>query len=130
MSMNDPIADMLTRIRNASKEHKPFVLVPCSKIKQAIAEVFCQEGYLLSVDNIILDDKPFLRLGLKYHNNKTVFRLIKRISKPSLRRYSNKAIEKVDSGLGVAVISTSQGVMADREARRRGIGGEVLCVVS
>lgn len=129
MSMQDPVSDMLTRIRNAHHRSKPDVSMPSSKLKVSLAAVLQSEGY---IDGYSVSDevKPSLTLALKYFEGKPVIAEIDRISKPSLRRYSGSGdLPKVRSGLGVAIISTSQGVMTDRAARAVGIGGEVLCTV-
>ena len=129
MSMQDPIADMLTRIRNAHHRSKPEVTMPASKLKASIAQVLLDEGYIggFSVSEEV---KPNLTVELKYFEGKPVIEEITRISKPSLRLYvSSNDLPKVRSGLGVAIVSTSNGVMTDRAARSAGIGGEVLCTV-
>ncbi|RZO20842.1 MAG: 30S ribosomal protein S8 [SAR92 clade bacterium] len=129
MSMQDPISDMLTRIRNAHHRSKPDVVMPSSKLKASLAKVLQDEGYIsgFSVSDEI---KPSLTVELKYFEGKPVIEEINRASKPSLRVYAGtKDLPKVRSGLGVAIVSTSQGVMTDRAARAAGIGGEVLCTV-
>ena len=129
MSMQDPIADMLTRIRNAHQRSKPEVTMPSSKLKASIAKVLLDEGYIggFSVSEEV---KPNLTVELKYFESKPVIEEITRISKPSLRLYVGSGdVPKVRSGLGVAIVSTSNGVMTDRAARSAGIGGEVLCTV-
>jgi len=129
MSMQDPIADMLTRIRNAHHRSKPEVTIPSSKLKASIAKVLLDEGYIggFSVSEEV---KPTLTVELKYFEGKPVIEEITRISKPSLRLYlGSDDLPKVRSGLGVAIVSTSNGVMTDRAARSAGIGGEVLCTV-
>ncbi len=129
MSMQDPIADMLTRIRNAHHRSKPEVTMPASKLKASIAQVLLDEGYIgaFSVSDEV---KPNLTVELKYFEGKPVIEEITRISKPSLRLYVGSGdVPKVRSGLGVAIVSTSNGVMTDRAARSAGIGGEVLCTV-
>jgi len=131
MSMHDPIADMLTRIRNAQMVNKPRVTMPASKLKSAIAKVLKDEGYI--EDFVVQDNagKPQLEIGLKYYAGRPVIETIDRVSRPGLRIYrGSDAIPKVMNGLGVAIVSTSQGVMTDRKARAAGIGGEVLCVVA
>jgi len=131
MSMSDPLADMLTRIRNAQTAEMAEVIMPASRQKAAIAQVLKDEGYIgdYSVDNG--SSKPQLRIGLKYHQGRPVIGQIKRVSRPGLRIYKGKdELPKVNGGLGVAIISTSRGVMSDREARASGQGGEVLCTVS
>jgi small subunit ribosomal protein S8 len=127
--MQDPVSDMLTRIRNAHHRSKLDVTMPSSKLKVSLAKVLQSEGY---IDGYMVSDetKPSLTLELKYFEGKPVIAEIDRISKPSLRLYSGSGdLPKVRSGLGVAIISTSQGVMTDRAARAAGIGGEVLCTV-
>ena len=129
MSMQDPIADMLTRIRNAHHRSKPEVTMPASKLKASVAQVLLDEGYIggFSVSEEV---KPNLTVELKYFEGKPVIEEITRISKPSLRLYVGSGdVPKVRSGLGVAIVSTSNGVMTDRAARSAGIGGEVLCTV-
>ena len=128
---NDPIADMLTRIRNAQAIAEPTVDVPHSKFKKAIAEVLVKEGYLKFVEDVSHGDKPFIRIGLKYGpRRKALINSIVRSSKPGRRLYvKSAAVPVVRGGLGIAVISTPQGLMVDREARRKNVGGEVLCEV-
>jgi small subunit ribosomal protein S8 len=129
MSMQDPIADMLTRIRNAHHRSHPEVTMPASKLKASVAKVLHEEGYIggYSVSDEV---KSNLTVELKYFEGKPVIEEITRISKPSLRLYvSSNDLPKVRSGLGVAIVSTSHGVMTDRAARAAGIGGEVLCTV-
>jgi len=130
MSMSDPIADLLTRVRNAQMVGKTSVECPSSKIKQAILDVLTQEGYIKSYS--VSDDvvKPVLNIELKYHNGKGVIEDLHRGSRPSLRHYVSKdELPSVRAGLGVAIISTNQGVMTDKAAREAGVGGEVLCTV-
>lgn len=131
MSMSDPIADMLTRIRNAQMVNKADVTMPSSKVKVAIANVLKDEGYIedFSVQNDGV--KANLTIGLKYYAGKPVIERLQRVSKPGLRVYKGtEEIPKVMNGLGVTIVSTSKGVMTDRKARAAGIGGEVLCVVA
>jgi len=129
MSMQDPLADMLTRIRNAQMAEKATVVMPSSKIKVAVAKVLKEEGYV--TDFAISEEaKPELTVTLKYFEGKPVIEEIKRASRPSLRTYSGKNdLPKVRGGLGVAIVSTNAGVMTDRAARAAGVGGEVLCTV-
>jgi small subunit ribosomal protein S8 len=130
MSMSDPIADMLTRIRNAQATDKATVAVPASKVKKAIAQVLKDEGYI--EDYAVRDNegKPVIEIGLKYYAGKPVIEKIERVSRPGLRIYKGREdIPRVMNGLGVAIVSTSKGVMTDRRARETGIGGEVLCIV-
>jgi small subunit ribosomal protein S8 len=127
--MQDPIADMLTCIRNAHHRSKPEVAMPSSKLKASLAKVLQDEGYINGY-SVSADVKPTLTVELKYFDGKPVIEEIKRISKPSLRQYSGStSLPQVRSGLGVAIISTSKGVMTDRAARAAGIGGEILCTV-
>jgi small subunit ribosomal protein S8 len=131
MSMTDPIADMLTRIRNAQQANKSEVLMPCSNVKVSIALVLQNEGYISSHNVKEVDGKKVLSIALKYFEGKPVISQIDRVSRPGLRVYkAADEIPKVISGLGIAVVSTSQGVMTDRKARSLGQGGEVLCAVS
>ncbi len=131
MSMTDPIADMLTRIRNAQMVGHADVSMPCSKLKVSIAQVLKDEGY---IDEFAVRDestKRQLRIGLKYYAGRPVIERLERISKPGLRVYKGRDdIPRVMNGLGVAILSTSRGVMTDRKARADGIGGEVLCIVA
>ena len=130
MSMSDPIADMLTRIRNAQATEKVSVLVPASKVKQAIAQVLKDEGYIEDFAVRDNDGKAMIEIGLKYYAGKPVIEKIERVSRPGLRIYKGRDdIPRVMNGLGVAIVSTSRGVMTDRRARETGVGGEVLCVV-
>lgn len=130
MSMQDPLADMLTRIRNAQMAGKKTVQMPASKLKAAVAAVLLDEGYIGGVDTIEVDGKRNLVVNLKYFNGKPVITEIDRKSRPGLRRYSSRdELPKVRGGLGVAIVSTSKGVMSDRAARAAGVGGEVLCTV-
>jgi small subunit ribosomal protein S8 len=131
MSMSDPIADMLTRIRNAQAVDKSAVKMPSSKLKVAIAQVLKDEGYIdgFAVQND--DGKPVLEIGLKYYAGRPVIERIERVSRPGLRVYKGRdAIPQVMNGLGVAIVTTPKGVMTDRKARQTGVGGEVLCYVA
>ena len=131
MSVNDPIGDFLTRIRNGQAARKKFVTAPSSKQKEAIAAVLKEEGYIAEYSVAEQSGKKVLTVVLKYFEGKPVIERLERISKPSLRRYKNKdELPKVLGGLGVAIISTSQGVVSDRKARAAGQGGEVICVVA
>lgn len=131
MSLTDPIADMLTRIRNALGASKAAVSMPMSKKKQAIAQVLKDEGYINGFSVQDQDGKPLLVIDLKYYEGKPVIEQIKRVSRPGLRAYRGKdELPKVMGGLGVSIVSTSKGVMTDRAARAAGHGGEVLCVIS
>jgi small subunit ribosomal protein S8 len=129
--MTDPIADMLTRIRNAQMREEAAVAMPSSKVKLAIAKVLKDEGYIdgfkVSGDAV----KPQLEIALKYYAGRPVIERIERVSKPGLRIYRGKEdIPRVMNGLGIAIVSTSRGVMTDRKARATGVGGEVLCIVA
>ncbi|MEX0976070.1 MAG: 30S ribosomal protein S8 [Woeseia sp.] len=131
MSMTDPIADMLTRIRNGQKARKVNVTMPSSTAKVAVAGVLKDEGYIEGFSTEGDGNKVSLTVELKYYEGVPVIERIERVSKPGLRIYrSTEEIPKVLGGLGVAIVSTSAGVMSDRQAREKGIGGEVLCVVS
>jgi small subunit ribosomal protein S8 len=131
MSMSDPIADMLTRIRNAQMSEKVSVAMPASKVKAAIARVLKDEGYIDDFAVRPRDGISVLEVGLKYYAGRPVIEKLERISRPGLRVYKpSDAIPKVMNGLGVAIVSTSKGVMTDRKARGLGIGGEVLCIVA
>jgi small subunit ribosomal protein S8 len=131
MSMSDPIADMLTRIRNAQMVEKAIVQVPSSKVKIAIAQVLKDEGYIDGFSVNANDGKPQLEIALKYYAGRPVIERIERVSRPGLRVYkSHGSIPQVMNGLGVAIVTTPQGVMTDRKARATGIGGEVLCYVA
>ena len=131
MSMSDPIADMLTRIRNAQMVEKAVVQVPSTKVKVAIAQVLKDEGYIDGFSVKANDGKPQLEIALKYYAGRPVIERIERVSRPGLRVYKGRdAIPQVLNGLGVAIITTPQGVMTDRKARAAGVGGEVLCYVA
>ena len=131
MSMTDPIADMLTRIRNGLSANKAEVLMPASKVKKSIAQVLKDEGYIVDFSTQDIDGKPTLHVTLKYYQGKPVIGTIKRASRPGLRIYKGKDdLPTVMGGLGIAIVSTSAGVMTDRAARKAGHGGEVLCTVS
>jgi small subunit ribosomal protein S8 len=131
MSMSDPIGDMLTRIRNAQMVEKAVVSMPSSRLKVAIAQVLKDEGY---IDGFVVKSgggKPELEIALKYYAGRPVIERIERVSRPGLRVYKgHHDIPQVQNGLGVAIVTTPQGVMTDRKARQAGIGGEVLCVVA
>jgi small subunit ribosomal protein S8 len=131
MSMTDPIADMLTRIRNAQMREETVVKMPSSRVKMAIAKVLKDEGYIDGFKVSPEPVKPLLEIGLKYHAGRPVIEKIERVSRPGLRIYKSKDdIPRVMNGLGIAIVSTSHGVMTDRKARATGIGGEVLCIVA
>ncbi|GDX61662.1 30S ribosomal protein S8 [Nitrosomonadaceae bacterium] len=131
MSMSDPIADMLTRIRNAQLSEKKTVDMPASKLKVAIAQVLKDEGY---IENFVVREvksKSTLNVGLKYYAGSPVIEKIERVSRPGLRIYkASDKLPNVMNGLGVAIMSTSKGVMTERKARASGIGGEVICIVA
>jgi small subunit ribosomal protein S8 len=131
MSMSDPISDMLTRIRNAQQGEKVSVVMPSSKVKTAIAQVLKDEGY---IDGFVVRQngaKAELEVSLKYYAGAPVIEKIERVSRPGLRVYKpSRDIPQVMNGLGVAIVSTSRGVMTDRKARGLGVGGEVLCIVA
>jgi small subunit ribosomal protein S8 len=130
MSMSDPIADMLTRVRNAQQVNKTSVTMPSSKLKAAIAAVLKEEGYIEDF-KVNGEAKPELEITLKYYAGQPVIERIDRVSRPGLRIYKGaKAIPQVMNGLGVAIVSTPRGVMTDRKARAAGVGGEVLCYVA
>ena len=131
MSMSDPIADLLTRIRNAQMVAKPTVLVPSSKVKVAISQVLKDEGYIDDFKVTTTDGKSVLEIALKYYAGRPVIERIERVSLPGLRVYrGSDAIPQVQNGMGVAIVTTPQGVMTDRKARATGVGGEVLCYVA
>lgn len=131
MSMTDPIADMLTRIRNAQQANKAEVKMPSSNVKKSIAQVLQDEGYISAYNVADIDGKSTLTITLKYFEGKAVIAKIDRVSRPGLRVYrAANDLPKVIGGLGIAIVSTSKGVMADRKARSLGQGGEVLCAVS
>lgn len=130
MSMSDPIADLLTRIRNAQMAGKPTVICPSSKIKQAILDVLKQEGYIAgySLGSDVV--KPVLTINLKYFNGRPVIEELHRGSRPGLRSYKRREdLQEVRAGLGIAIITTNKGVMTDKAAKAAGVGGEVLCTV-
>lgn len=130
MVMTDPIADMLTRIRNATIVREKIVEIPASKIKQEILKIFKEEGYIQDFDVIEDGKQGIVKVYLKYNGKEKVISGLKRISKPGLKVYARKdEIPKVLGGLGIAVLSTSKGIMTDRKARAEGIGGEVICYV-
>ncbi len=131
MSMHDPIADMLTRIRNAQMRNKVSVSMPASKVKKSIAVVLKDEGYIENFSANENNGKPLLNIELKYYAGQPVIEKIQRVSKPGLRIYkASDNLPKVMNGLGVAIVTTSKGVMTDIKARAAGIGGEVLCYVA
>jgi small subunit ribosomal protein S8 len=129
--MTDPIADLLTRIRNAHHAEKIALTLPGSKIKTAISKVLKDEGYIENFVASIVEGKPSLTITLKYYEGSPVIEKLQRVSRPGLRVYkSAEELPKVNGGLGIAIISTSKGIMTDRAARSAGVGGEVLCSVS
>lgn len=131
MSMTDPIADMLTRIRNAQGARKETVTFPASRLKHAIVKVLQQEGYIDTVETTQEGVQNLITVGLKYFKSAPVIERIERVSRPGLRVYAGAGeLPQVQGGLGVAIVSTSGGVMTDRDARSQGRGGEVLCIVS
>jgi small subunit ribosomal protein S8 len=131
MSMSDPISDMLTRIRNAQSVRKLTVSMPASKVKSGIAAVLKDEGYIEDFRDVELEGKPGLEITLKYRDGQGVITMLQRASRPGLRTYRGKDdLPKILNGLGMAVISTSKGIMTDASAREAGQGGEVLCIVT
>lgn len=129
MSMQDTLADMITRIRNAQMASKVDVTMPSSKMKVSVAQVLKDEGYVADF-SVTTEVKPELTVALKYFEGKPVIESIKRVSRPSLRQYKGAGeLPKVAGGLGIAVVSTSSGVMTDRAARQAGVGGEIICTV-
>ena len=131
MSMTDPIADFLTRIRNGQRSGKPEVAMPSSRIKLALAKVLKEEGYIDDFAVASGEGKSTLTLRLKYYQGRPVIDRLERVSRPGLRVYKNKDdLPRILGGMGVAIVSTSRGVMTDREARAGGHGGEILCIVS
>ena len=131
MSMTDPISDLLTRIRNAQLVDKAAVNIPASKVKRSILKVLKDEGYIEAFTDVTVEGKAMLQVRLKYYAGRPVIERIERVSTPGLRKYRGKEkLPKVLGGLGVAVVSTSKGVMTDRAARQAGLGGEVLFIVS
>ena len=131
MSMTDPIADMFTRIRNAQATGKRTVVMPSSRVKQAIANVLKEEGYLTDVQVVSPEGKPVLEIALRYYEGKPVIERIERVSRSGLRVYRGKSdLPKVLGGLGITIVSTSSGIMTDAEARKKGLGGEVIGLVA
>lgn len=128
--MQDTIADMLTRIRNALERTKPEVRIPSSKVKVAIVQILKEEGYIIDYRIEDNDGKPELIVGLKYYNGKPVIETMRRVSRPGLRRYrSVQELPKVMGGLGIAIVSTAKGMMTDKKARKCNVGGEVICII-
>jgi small subunit ribosomal protein S8 len=131
MSMSDPVADLLTRVRNAQLARKSSVKMPFSKLKKAIVQVLLDEGYIAGYDTVLVNNKQVLEISLKYYAGESVIETIKRVSKPGLRIYKSCAsLPTIMNGMGIAIVSTSKGVMTERKARSAGIGGEVLCYVT
>ena len=131
MSMSDPISDMLTRIRNAQAVQKATVNIPASKVKTGIAKVLKDEGYITDFRDVEVAGKPAMEVTLRYMEGRGVIETLKRASRPGLRIYRGKDdLPKIMNGLGIAVISTSQGIMTDNSARASGQGGEILCIVT
>lgn len=131
MSMTDPLADMLTRIRNGQKAEKVSVSIPASGTKMAVAKVLLDEGYISAVKESEVDGKKTLDVELKYYEGRPVINNIQRMSTPGQRQYRGKdGMPNVSGGLGIAIVSTSKGVMTDRAAKAAGVGGEILCLVS
>jgi small subunit ribosomal protein S8 len=131
MSMSDPISDMLTRIRNAQMAEKATVSMPSSKLKMAIAKVLQDEGYVDGFNVFANEGKPTLEIALKYYAGRPVIEKLQRVSRPGLRVYKgSNDIPRVMNGLGIAIVSTSKGLMTDHKARANGFGGEVLCIVA
>ncbi len=129
MNLTDPVADMLTRIRNASKQHHELVDVPYSKVKMEIAKILLEEGYIASCE-VVEDTHKTIRITLKYFENKSVIQGLKRISKPGLRMYAEvENLPRVLNGLGTAIISTSKGIVTDKKARELNVGGEVMAYI-
>lgn len=129
--MTDPISDMLTRIRNAQRADKVSVRMPASKLKMAVAKVLQDEGFIAGVSQAEEAGLPVMEIELKYYNNKPVIEELQRYSKPGRRQYRGKDdLPKVAGGIGVAIVSTSKGVMTERDARKAGVGGEILCYVA
>jgi small subunit ribosomal protein S8 len=129
--MNDPISDMLTRIRNAQSVNKATVAMPASKVKKGIAEVLKDEGFINDFREYDDEGKATLEITLRYKDGRGVIETLKRVSRPGLRRYRGKQdLPRILNGLGIAVISTSKGIMTDATARKEGHGGEILCVVT
>ncbi len=128
--VNDPIGDMLIQIKNASAAHNSVIELPYSKLKAALGKILLDEGYVASVVKVGTDPKANLRVSIKYVNEESVITGVKRVSKPGLRWYVNKdTIPQVVGGMGIAILSTPQGIMTGRDAKKKGIGGELLCKI-
>lgn len=131
MSMNDPISDMLTRIRNAQGVNKATVRMPASRVKRGIAEVLKEEGFINDLREFEDNGKPTLEITLRYQDGRGVIEKLRRVSRPGLRQYRGKNdVPRILNGLGIAVVSTSKGIMTDARARQEGHGGEILCIVT
>ena len=132
MYITDPIADMLTRIRNAAMVGKPTVSMPASSMKLALAKLLLDEGYITSVTEATpIPNKKLIEITLKYYRGKSVIERLERISRPGLRQYRAKdALPRVQNGMGIAIVSTNKGLMTDAKAREAGLGGEVLCLIA
>ncbi len=131
MSMQDPISDMLTRIRNAGQRQHEFVVVPASKHKKDLLRVLLEQGYIENFRDEAVDNKPVIYISLKYYQGKPVISKISRVSRPALRRYASaKQIRPLLGGLGCYVVSTSKGLMTDKQAKQLGVGGEIICMVA
>lgn len=129
--MTDPIADLLTRIRNGQMAEKVSVRIPASRLKLAVAKVLQDEGYIEACREVTEDGRPLIEVALKYHDGQPVIERLERVSTPGLRRYEGKhKLPRVEGGMGVAIVSTSKGIMSDRAARKAGLGGEILCIVA
>ena len=130
MSMSDPIADYLTRIRNAGQAHRKRVEIPASRLKKQITQLLLDQKYIASFTNVEDSKQGIIRITLKYADGQSVIRGLKRISRPGIRTYEPAVkIPRVKNGLGIAIVSTSKGVMTDKQARKENIGGEILCLV-
>ena len=130
MTMTDPIADFLTRVRNATRSGKPSVVAPFSKVKGELARILKEEGFVSSVAVETVEGRPVLQIGLKYVGDRSVITNLQRVSRPGLRRYVGATeIPRVLSGVGISILSTSSGIMSSREAKRKNVGGELLAFV-
>ena len=130
MSISDPISDMICCIKNAQAVNKDSTTTPASKLKKGICSVLQQEGYIRSFEIVEKEGHPQIKINIKYYQNKPVIEMFKRVSKPGLRQYrGSQELPRVDAGFGTAIVSTSKGIMTDKDARSNNIGGEVLCVI-
>lgn len=130
MSISDPVSDMICCIKNAQAVNKDSATTPASKLKKGICSVLQQEGYIRSFEVIEQEKHPYLKINIKYYQNKPVIEMFRKVSKPGLRQYRSVAdLPRVDAGFGTAIVSTSKGIMTDKDARANNIGGEVLCVI-